>query len=477
LITKEHIRQRAAEWGLRPEIVEKDYVLGWLLAGIANHTELRQTWVFKGGTCLKKCYFETYRFSEDLDFSLRADALYSPDDILRQLRDLARWVTGESGIELPESAIVVDSRRNKQGQPTFSARVTYRGPLAMPTGPRVLFDLTQHEPIAAEAVPRPIYHPYPDQFPDGTVVTAYCLEELFAEKTRALHERTRPRDLYDVLQLVENFAEAVDFPAARGLFRAKCAAKGIPAPSSLGLAAQVAASAELDADWKAMLAHQLPALPPLDGIKTRIPVVLAWIDEPAPAPIEAPPSFIPLTPRPPTSVSLRPVELRGGEEVVAPAGVRFWGGEGPLELIRFAGANRLMVEFQYHGRQRLAEPYSLRRAGTGNLLLYTWEEGAHDIRAFKVAEMSGLRVTNRTFDPRYSMELATISSAPARSQRRDSYSSAGTAYGPTYVFECPSCNKIFRRKRNDPTLRAHKRHDGHGECSGRRGYLVRTDFD
>lgn len=33
------------------------------------HGELGESWVFKGGTCLKKCYFETYRFSEDLDFT------------------------------------------------------------------------------------------------------------------------------------------------------------------------------------------------------------------------------------------------------------------------------------------------------------------------------------------------------------------------------------------------------------------------
>ena len=63
MITKQNILERAAEWQLRPEVVEKDYVLGWLLVGIAQHPELRATWVFKGGTCLKKCYFETYRFS------------------------------------------------------------------------------------------------------------------------------------------------------------------------------------------------------------------------------------------------------------------------------------------------------------------------------------------------------------------------------------------------------------------------------
>jgi hypothetical protein len=48
------------EFGLRVDIVEKDYVLGWLLAGISNHKELASNWVFKGGTCLRKCFFETY---------------------------------------------------------------------------------------------------------------------------------------------------------------------------------------------------------------------------------------------------------------------------------------------------------------------------------------------------------------------------------------------------------------------------------
>lgn len=38
--------------------------------GIGEHAATRDTWVFKGGTCLKKCFFETYRFSEDLDFTV-----------------------------------------------------------------------------------------------------------------------------------------------------------------------------------------------------------------------------------------------------------------------------------------------------------------------------------------------------------------------------------------------------------------------
>jgi len=31
----------------------------------------QKEWIFKGGTCLRKCYFKDYRFSEDLDFTIK----------------------------------------------------------------------------------------------------------------------------------------------------------------------------------------------------------------------------------------------------------------------------------------------------------------------------------------------------------------------------------------------------------------------
>ena len=70
MITRVDIVERANAWGLSEGVVEKDYVIGWLLWGIGVHPLLSRYWAFKGGTCLKKCYFETYRFSEDLDFSV-----------------------------------------------------------------------------------------------------------------------------------------------------------------------------------------------------------------------------------------------------------------------------------------------------------------------------------------------------------------------------------------------------------------------
>jgi len=51
------------------EALERDYLLSWILASIAQTETLKETLVFKEGTALKKCYFGDYRFSEDLDFS------------------------------------------------------------------------------------------------------------------------------------------------------------------------------------------------------------------------------------------------------------------------------------------------------------------------------------------------------------------------------------------------------------------------
>ena len=60
-------------------IIERDYVLAWFLTCLAAHG-LRGCLAFKGGTALRRCWFNDYRFSEDLDFTLtRAIAL---DEIL-----------------------------------------------------------------------------------------------------------------------------------------------------------------------------------------------------------------------------------------------------------------------------------------------------------------------------------------------------------------------------------------------------------
>src|SRR5438046_9983255 len=71
--------------------VEKDYALSFLLAGIAAVPDLYRVAVFKGGTCLRKAYFETHRFSVDLDYTLTHPI---PCDELRQLIEDAALAAG-----------------------------------------------------------------------------------------------------------------------------------------------------------------------------------------------------------------------------------------------------------------------------------------------------------------------------------------------------------------------------------------------
>jgi len=56
VIRHEDIKNLVSEWLLREDIIEKDYVIGWVLWGIGTDPEISHKWVFKGGTCLKKCY-------------------------------------------------------------------------------------------------------------------------------------------------------------------------------------------------------------------------------------------------------------------------------------------------------------------------------------------------------------------------------------------------------------------------------------
>ena len=56
MIEKREILAVAQQTSLTPHVVEKDYVLGWMLAGIYGHEDLAESWVFKGGTCLKKVF-------------------------------------------------------------------------------------------------------------------------------------------------------------------------------------------------------------------------------------------------------------------------------------------------------------------------------------------------------------------------------------------------------------------------------------
>jgi len=472
MIDRLELSDLARELSLALNVVEKDYILGWLLAGIAANEDIAGHWVFKGGTCLKKCWFETYRFSEDLDFTVTEEAHLDEDFLLRTFRNISEWIYEESGIEIPADQIKFKVSRF-QGGSYAEGRVYYVGPLQQRRNlARIKFDLTTKEKLVMEPDVREVHHPYSDRPEAGIQVLCYCFEEVFAEKVRALSERERPRDLYDVVHLYRHDEIRPDRAVVMQTLREKCAFKNISVPTRESLFT-VSARDKLLAEWEDMLAHQLPVLPPFEQFWDELPTVLDWLHEVAEKP------------------TLSGIGIREAidETWLPPSMVHAWRAPVPLESVRFAAANRLCVNLQYQGSWRLIEPYSLRRTKDGNLLLCTVKHETGEPRSYRVDRIEGVEVSTVSFIPKYLVELTPSGPLHVRDTERSSVdvsrptvrvagkrvTTKTVSLGPKHIFRCTACGKQFSRKSFDATLNPHKNKQGY-PCFGTIGTFIRTEY-
>ncbi len=474
MINRREIIDAGTIFNLNPHVIEKDMVLGWVLAGIYAHEELTEKWVFKGGTCLKKCYFETYRFSEDLDFTLIDAAQIDQTFLSRVFGEIGAWIYDQTGIDLPADSQDFDIYKNPRGSLSVQGRLTYRGPISPSSGsPRLKLDLTADEKIVLPPVRVPIFHPYSDAPENGIHVLAYAYEEAFGEKIRALAERTRPRDLYDVINLFRNERARPSSSVLLDVLQQKCTFKGIRVPKYADIEAH---KTELQGGWANMLAHQLPALPPLDVFWDVLPDFFVWLEG----------GEAPSTPAVYT--------LATGETVLRDRTLRLSlpsRALSALEIIRFAASNRLRVELDYNGSTRRIEPYSLRRTSDGNIVLHAVNADKGEHRSYRVDRIAGARATNQTFVPRHEIELTPdlplqIKLAAERSPSplfagvqalrtpRPSSQTTGLAE-PIYVYECSHCGKRLNRRTQSSQLNAHKNKHG-TPCFGRLGLYVDTKY-
>ncbi|MDV3104690.1 nucleotidyl transferase AbiEii/AbiGii toxin family protein [Thermococcus waiotapuensis] len=201
---EDEIKQKAKRLGVPISTVEKDYAISWMLYGVWKSGLWRQL-AFKGGTCIRKAYIEGYRFSEDLDYTLigARDA-----EMFREILGRAVDFANEGPVKFMEP--LIEERFGVEhyiGQLLgFQIKIPFR--LLSRTGvpARIKMDITleRYEKILLPLQDKRVLHSYSDFSRFRMVrVKAYPLEEIFAEKVRALFQRTRPRDLYDVWALKE----------------------------------------------------------------------------------------------------------------------------------------------------------------------------------------------------------------------------------------------------------------------------------
>jgi predicted nucleotidyltransferase component of viral defense system len=224
MISASELRRLAGAWNADLNVVEHDYVLSWVLAGLFRRPVLEERLVLKGGTALRKCYFPDYRFSADLDFTLGQSL--SSQEFRAETEAACQTITEEIGLQL----LLVDFRtlRDVPGEEAYQGRIEYTGPRGRLGGsqPRIKLDLTVYERLVLPPENRPVHHPYGDAGDLDVVVSTYALEEMLAEKLRAMLRRARARDLYDVWQLLSHYVETLDLKRARQALVEKARYKG-----------------------------------------------------------------------------------------------------------------------------------------------------------------------------------------------------------------------------------------------------------
>lgn len=451
MIEKNEVLKMASGLDMNPDTVEKDYVLGWVLHGINQHRETRN-WAFKGGTCLKKCFFETFRFSEDLDFTLSEQSQFDEKILLKTFFEITEFLSEEVGIEFFQDKIKFKIIDKGNGKYSAQGKIQYNGPLRKKHKfASIKLDLTTDEILVIKPKSKKVHHPYTDEPESGIYAHCYAFEELVAEKIRALAQRARPRDLYDVVHFFRNRALIENPALVYNILQKKCSYKQIAIPTFQHIEEHEKVD-ELEPQWKYMLAHQLSHLPDFASFWNDLSPFFDWLEGQ-------------LSVQKLVSVSTK------DEQIFYPGRVRYaHASDFNLQRIQFAAANRVCIVLRYHNKTRTVEPLSFRTSAAGNQLFYGFEREAHHIKAYSISEIQAIEITNIAYTEKHPVEISAsgkISMPPIR--RTSSISRART--DSNYVYECSLCGKKFNRKKKDSILRPHKDKNGR-PCSGRRGILV-----
>ena len=144
--------------------------------------------IFKGGTAIHHCYLQQKRFSEDLDFtSLGAD------------------ISAEEVVLVLESDGIFQVIKSNESEFTIKIeRLQYQGLLGQPGNIKIEVDHHQNVVLPGLTVN------YQSVWNVVSSVQVMDQREICAEKIRAVSQRARYRDFYDLYFLLNNFDFAVD---------------------------------------------------------------------------------------------------------------------------------------------------------------------------------------------------------------------------------------------------------------------------
>jgi predicted nucleotidyltransferase component of viral defense system len=184
-----------APW-VSPAQVEQDLILSRILCEIFSSPFLQEKLAFRGGTALNKLYFKPpLRYSEDID--------------------LVQIHPGPIGDILDALRIIIDpwlgdpKRKQNQGRVSLIYRFQAEEPaISM----RVKLEINSREHFTVLGLTQIPFTIENQWYSGQTQITTYKIEELLATKLRALYQRLKGRDLFDLfmaLRLLNINAEQI----------------------------------------------------------------------------------------------------------------------------------------------------------------------------------------------------------------------------------------------------------------------------
>ncbi|MEM3555995.1 MAG: nucleotidyl transferase AbiEii/AbiGii toxin family protein [Candidatus Micrarchaeia archaeon] len=191
MITRKELESVGRSLGFNTYQAEKDYLQHAFLASL--YTVSSNEFVFKGGTALQKA-FGLDRFSEDLDFTFIGKSEEVGRLIERAVRELEK---------------MTEARESKKEEKldSISIKLKVKGPLydgSERSVQTILIEISLREEVLKTPLAKRIVPPYADLRP--YVALCMNLDEMLAEKIRAIMTREKPRDVYDAWFLLKKNA-------------------------------------------------------------------------------------------------------------------------------------------------------------------------------------------------------------------------------------------------------------------------------
>jgi len=199
--------RKSAPWQTMVQI-EQDLVISRALTELYNDSYIRDALIFRGGTALNKLFIKPQaRYSEDIDFvQKRAEPIGKTIDIIREL--LKPWL-GDPARKVTERSI----------------KLVYKYETLDKMSAKLKIEINTTEHLQILPLKKEKFSVNSEWFSGNAEIITYAIDELIATKLRALYQRRKGRDLFDLWYVAHH--GLIDLKQVIEVFTRYCAHNGV----------------------------------------------------------------------------------------------------------------------------------------------------------------------------------------------------------------------------------------------------------